>query len=79
MGRYGYALFFALMAGGVAAGIAGVVAGELSRDAAWAPVAGGIAGSGLALLVFTAVLRATSRPAGDRKSDPPGRARRAPR
>jgi hypothetical protein len=59
--RYAYALFFALMTGGVAAGVAGVLLGELTDDAGWAPAASGITGVVLAALVFLALLRASSK------------------
>lgn len=59
MSRYAYALFFAVMTGGVAAGVAGVVIGELTNDVGWAPAASGITGLVLAVVVFATVLRAT--------------------
>ena len=67
MSRYAYALFFALMAGGVTAGIGGVVLGEVTDDASWAPAATGIAGLVLAALVFVLVLRASEGSPGDRE------------
>ena len=60
MGRYGYAAFFAVMGGGVSAGIAGVLIGTMFRDdPGWAPLASGLVGLALAALIFSAVLRAT--------------------
>ena len=58
--RYGYALFFAVMTGGVTAGIGGVVLGEITDDAGWAPLASGLAGLCLAVVVYLAVLRAAT-------------------
>ncbi len=60
MSRYLYAIFFALMTGGVTAGIVGVLVGELSSEAGWAPALSGVCGTALALLVYVAVLRASS-------------------
>ena len=60
MARYGYAAFFAVMAGGVTAGIAGVLIGALSEpDPGWAPAASGGSGLALALIAFFGVLRAS--------------------
>ena len=54
MARLGYALFFAVMAGGVAAGIAGVVLGALFDDTpTWARAASGAVG--LAVAAGTAI------------------------
>lgn len=60
MGRYGYSAFFAVMGGGVSAGMTGVVIGGLtSEDPAWAPLASGLIGLALAALIFFVVLRTT--------------------
>lgn len=60
--RYWYALFFAVMAGGVTAGITGVCIDLFTGiDPTWAPVASGVAGLALAALTFTAILRASGR------------------
>ena len=67
MSRYAYASFFALMAGGVTAGIGGVILGEITNDASWAPAATGIAGLVLAGLVFVLVIRASEGSSGDRE------------
>jgi hypothetical protein len=56
--RYAYASFFAVMSGGVGAGVAGVVVGELSGDAGWGPVASGLIGTVLGAFVFALILRA---------------------
>lgn len=59
MSRYGYALFFSVLTGGVATGIAAVAIGTVADDPPWAPAASGSVGLTLAVLVFVAVLRAT--------------------
>ena len=62
MARYGYASFFAVMAGGVAAGITGVAIDALWRvDPSWAPVASASVGLVSALAVFATVLRLSGR------------------
>jgi hypothetical protein len=59
MARYGYALFFAVMAGGVAAGVTGVVLGALFDDApGWSRVLSGAVGLGMATVVFKTIARA---------------------
>ena len=61
MARYGYALFFAVMAGGVAAGIVGVVLGALFDDTpAWARAISGVVGLAIAALTFWAVRRTSA-------------------
>ena len=58
MARYGYASFFAVMSGGVAAGIAGVVLGALFDDTpTWARAVSGAVGVAVAVLTFLAVRR----------------------
>ena len=60
MARYGYALFFAIMAGGVAAGVAGVVLGEVfGGESSWAAPVSGVVGLLVSALVFGAVLRSS--------------------
>jgi predicted MFS family arabinose efflux permease len=62
MARYGYALFFGIMAGGVAAGIVGVALGALlGDDSGWAAPVSGLVGLTITALVFGAILRSTDR------------------
>ena len=70
MGRYGYSACFAVMGGGVSAGMAGVVIGGLtSEDPSWAPLASGVIGLVFSALIFGVVLRAT-RPIKNPAEDP---------
>jgi membrane protein implicated in regulation of membrane protease activity len=61
MARLGYALFFAVMAGGVAAGIAGVVLGALLDDPSWARIASGLLGLAVATLTVRVLRRTEAR------------------
>jgi hypothetical protein len=59
MARYGYAVFFAVMAGGVAAGVTGVALGALFDDTpGWARALSGLAGLASAAIAFKAIARA---------------------